>query len=301
MSGPHPQFEPGALSGHRRRRPPFAHGHVVAPATSALTFHYAANGLDVLKDLPLRLRLRGRHRDPVKRNGSPSRTGGLAAGLGDMEEFSPPPSPAPRSPRPRSSPGRWTASRIRSPPKRSTATPPSTSLTSTRPSPTSTSPRPSCPRFPRGPLWSRSQYLRHFQRPQRPRQPEAPRRRARPGRGRPEAAPPPAPLRRPKADGCAQDHPRQQPRRQPQWAFPRALIQFGWLTVIAKPLYLALRFLRGLLGPGINNWGWAIIIVTVLFNLLMLPTRLMMMKSSLKMMRIQPKVEALKKRYAISR
>jgi YidC/Oxa1 family membrane protein insertase len=73
------------------------------------------------------------------------------------------------------------------------------------------------------------------------------------------------------------------------------LIQFGWLTVIAKPLYLALRFLYE---HGIPNWGWAIIIVTVIFNLLMLPTRLMMMKSSLKMMRIQPKVDALKKRYA---
>ena len=73
------------------------------------------------------------------------------------------------------------------------------------------------------------------------------------------------------------------------------LIQFGWLTVIAKPLYLALRYL---VEHGIDNWGWAIIVVTVIFNLLMLPTRLMMMKSSLKMMRIQPKVEALKKRYA---
>ena len=73
------------------------------------------------------------------------------------------------------------------------------------------------------------------------------------------------------------------------------LIQFGWLTVIAKPLYLALRYLYE---HGVGNWGWAIIIVTVIFNLLMLPTRFMMMKSSLKMMRIQPKVEALKKRYA---
>jgi YidC/Oxa1 family membrane protein insertase len=75
------------------------------------------------------------------------------------------------------------------------------------------------------------------------------------------------------------------------------LTQFGWLTIIAKPLYLALRYLRGLLGPGVYNWGWAIIIVTVIFNLLMLPTRFMMMKSSLKMMRIQPKVEAIKQRY----
>ena len=78
----------------------------------------------------------------------------------------------------------------------------------------------------------------------------------------------------------------------------QSLIQYGWMTVIAKPLYLALRYLRGLLGPGAYNWGWAIIIVTVIFNLVMLPTRFMMMKSSLKMMRIQPKVEALKKRYA---
>jgi len=75
------------------------------------------------------------------------------------------------------------------------------------------------------------------------------------------------------------------------------LIQFGWLTVIAKPLYLALRFLRGWLGPGAYNWGWAIIIVTVIFNLIMLPTRFMMLKSSWKMMRIQPKVEAIKNRY----
>lgn len=76
------------------------------------------------------------------------------------------------------------------------------------------------------------------------------------------------------------------------------LIQFGMWGFIAKPLYIALRFLRNLLGPGAYNWGWAIIIVTLIFNLLMLPTRFMMMKSSLKMMRIQPKVEALKKRYA---
>ena len=76
------------------------------------------------------------------------------------------------------------------------------------------------------------------------------------------------------------------------------LIQFGMWSFIAKPLYFALRFLRNLLGPGAYNWGWAIIIVTLIFNLLMLPTRFMMMKSSLKMMRIQPKIEALKKRYA---
>jgi YidC/Oxa1 family membrane protein insertase len=73
------------------------------------------------------------------------------------------------------------------------------------------------------------------------------------------------------------------------------LIQFGWMTVIAKPLYIVLRFM---VLHGIPNWGWAIIIFTVIFSLVMLPTRFMMMKSSLKMMRIQPKVEAIKKKYA---
>lgn len=77
-----------------------------------------------------------------------------------------------------------------------------------------------------------------------------------------------------------------------------SLIQYGWWGLIAKPLYVALRWLRNLLGPGSNNWGWAIIIVTVIFNVILLPTRIWSMKSSLKMMRIQPRLDALKKKYA---
>ena len=73
------------------------------------------------------------------------------------------------------------------------------------------------------------------------------------------------------------------------------LIQFGLWAFIAKPLYLLLRFM---VQHGIGNWGWAIILSTVIFNLTLLPTRLMMTKSSLKMMRIQPKVDAIKKRYS---
>ncbi|UWZ85141.1 YidC/Oxa1 family membrane protein insertase [Occallatibacter riparius] len=71
--------------------------------------------------------------------------------------------------------------------------------------------------------------------------------------------------------------------------------EFGWLTFIAKPLYLALRVLND---QGIHNWGWSIVVLTVIFNLLIVWPRVMSMKSSLKMMRVQPKVEALKKRYA---
>jgi YidC/Oxa1 family membrane protein insertase len=76
------------------------------------------------------------------------------------------------------------------------------------------------------------------------------------------------------------------------------LIQYGMWTIIAKPLYFALRWLHDLLGAGPYSWGWAIILFTTTFTLIMLPFRFMAMRSSLKMMRIQPKVEALKKRYA---
>jgi YidC/Oxa1 family membrane protein insertase len=72
-------------------------------------------------------------------------------------------------------------------------------------------------------------------------------------------------------------------------------IQFGWLTFLAKPLYLALRFLYG---HGIGNWGWAIIILTLIFNLVMFWPRMLSMKSSLRTMRLQPKVETIKRRYA---
>jgi len=74
----------------------------------------------------------------------------------------------------------------------------------------------------------------------------------------------------------------------------KPLIQFGYLKIIAEPLFLLLRFVYGF----VHNWGWAIVLVTLFFNLLMLPTRLMMMRSSLKMQRIQPRLDALKKKYA---
>jgi YidC/Oxa1 family membrane protein insertase len=72
------------------------------------------------------------------------------------------------------------------------------------------------------------------------------------------------------------------------------LIEFGFWTFIAKPLYWILRFL---VQHGIPNWGWAIIAFTAIFTIVLLPSRIWMTKSQLKMMRIQPKVDAIKNRY----
>jgi YidC/Oxa1 family membrane protein insertase len=74
----------------------------------------------------------------------------------------------------------------------------------------------------------------------------------------------------------------------------KPLIQFGSFKIIAEPLFLLLRFVYGYVG----NWGWAIVAVTLFFNMLMWPTRLMMMKSSIKMQKAQPRLDALKRKYA---
>jgi YidC/Oxa1 family membrane protein insertase len=77
-------------------------------------------------------------------------------------------------------------------------------------------------------------------------------------------------------------------------ALPEIHSDFGWLAFIATPLYFALRFVHAHV---VGNWGWTIILVTAVFNLLLLWPRMMAMRSSLKMMRMQPSVDALRKRY----
>jgi YidC/Oxa1 family membrane protein insertase len=72
------------------------------------------------------------------------------------------------------------------------------------------------------------------------------------------------------------------------------VVSFGWWVYISKPLFLILRFLHEHV---VANWGWAILLLTLVINLAMLPTRVTMMKSSLKMQRIQPQMEAIKERY----
>jgi YidC/Oxa1 family membrane protein insertase len=72
------------------------------------------------------------------------------------------------------------------------------------------------------------------------------------------------------------------------------ILNFGWFGWVAKPLFVALRFTYDHIVP---NWGWSILILTLVINLLMLPTRITMMKSALKMQRIQPEMQQIKDKY----
>jgi YidC/Oxa1 family membrane protein insertase len=71
-------------------------------------------------------------------------------------------------------------------------------------------------------------------------------------------------------------------------------VDFGYSGIIAKPLFLALRWVHEHI---VSNWGWAILVLTLVINLAMLPTRIQMMKSALKMQRIQPEMNAIKEKY----
>ncbi|HKO14465.1 MAG TPA: membrane protein insertase YidC, partial [Acidobacteriaceae bacterium] len=73
------------------------------------------------------------------------------------------------------------------------------------------------------------------------------------------------------------------------------VVSFGWFSWVAKPMLLVLRFF---VVHGVGNWGWSILILTFILNLAMIPTRVMMMKSSLKMQRIQPQIDSIKAKYA---
>ena len=72
------------------------------------------------------------------------------------------------------------------------------------------------------------------------------------------------------------------------------IVSFGWMKVISEPLFLILHWMHEHV---VSNWGWSILLLTLIINLAMLPTRITMMKSALKMQRIQPQMEAIKARY----
>ena len=80
------------------------------------------------------------------------------------------------------------------------------------------------------------------------------------------------------------------------------LLDFGFFGPIGKYLFLGLRAVHSAIAPhdnGVHNysWGWAIVIFTILINLVLLPLRVQGMKSAVKMQRIQPQIDAIKAKY----
>ena len=72
------------------------------------------------------------------------------------------------------------------------------------------------------------------------------------------------------------------------------LVDFGFFGIIAKPLFLWLKWTYRHVIP---NWGWAIVLQTLIVSLALLPLRVTQMKSMLKMQRVAPQIKAIQEKY----
>ncbi len=72
------------------------------------------------------------------------------------------------------------------------------------------------------------------------------------------------------------------------------VVDYGIFTVIAAPLFWLLKWLHGLLG----NWGWAIVVMTIMIKMAFYPLNAAAARSMGKMKLIAPKMKALQEQYA---
>lgn len=74
-------------------------------------------------------------------------------------------------------------------------------------------------------------------------------------------------------------------------------VDYGWLTIIATPLFWLLTFIHG----WVQNWGLAIIVLTILIKLAFFPLSATSYRSMARMRVVAPKLEKIKQQYADDR
>jgi YidC/Oxa1 family membrane protein insertase len=72
-----------------------------------------------------------------------------------------------------------------------------------------------------------------------------------------------------------------------------SLVNFGWLEFIADPLFHALKWLHNY----IPNWGWDIVLLTLVINMLLFPLRISSYRTTLKMQRVAPEIKQIQEKY----
>lgn len=71
------------------------------------------------------------------------------------------------------------------------------------------------------------------------------------------------------------------------------VVDYGWLTIIAKPLFRLMTWLHSLLG----NWGWTIVVLTLLIKAVFYPLAATSYRSMARMKQVAPRLQALKERF----
>ncbi|HZZ92593.1 MAG TPA: membrane protein insertase YidC [Usitatibacter sp.] len=75
------------------------------------------------------------------------------------------------------------------------------------------------------------------------------------------------------------------------------VVDYGWLTILAKPIFWLLKWIHSV----VQNWGWSIIILTILIKLAFYPLNAKAGRSMAQMKVLQPKMEKLKQLYGEDR
>ena len=75
------------------------------------------------------------------------------------------------------------------------------------------------------------------------------------------------------------------------------VVDYGWLYILAAPLFWVLNWIHGLVG----NWGWSIILLTILIKLVFYPLNAKAGRSMAQMKVLGPKMEKLKELYGEDR
>ncbi len=71
------------------------------------------------------------------------------------------------------------------------------------------------------------------------------------------------------------------------------VVDYGWLTVVAAPIFWALEAIHKLVG----NWGWAIVVLTIIIKAIFFPLSAASYKSMAKMKILTPRLAQLKERF----
>ncbi|MDN3987858.1 membrane protein insertase YidC [Zwartia vadi] len=75
------------------------------------------------------------------------------------------------------------------------------------------------------------------------------------------------------------------------------VVDYGLLTIIAKPLFSLMTWLHSLLG----NWGWTIVVLTILIKAAFYPLSAASYRSMAKMKLVAPRLQALKEKFGDDR
>ncbi|AIL31941.1 membrane protein insertase YidC [Basilea psittacipulmonis] len=75
------------------------------------------------------------------------------------------------------------------------------------------------------------------------------------------------------------------------------VVDYGWVTILAKPMFSFMAWIHSIVG----NWGWTIIILTIVIKLILFPLSAASYKSMAKMKRVAPRMNAIREQYGDDR